>query len=243
MELIIGREASTPQGIGGRLHVVTSTKKEYFVGMEGSVPKTVSRQHCKIVINPDSSMVLSNIKATNITFINGLEIIQRAITGNEKIELGSGRYLLDLKAVLDCITPDIPQTYDISHLKAVWQRYDKAKEELQVEREKTSNIQSITGLLSMFSMGCTIIPIGIPPLVKVILYASAIILAVFFFVYRSRHVGDYVRKLKELDEQFHKEYVCPNPNCKRFLGALPYDDLIKQTKSCYVCKSNYEVKE
>ena len=116
MELIIGRESSSPQSIGGRLHVVSSSKKEYFIGLEGSVPKTVSRQHCKVIIDSDGNMVLVNLKPTNITFINGVEAVQKSIVKTDMIELGSERFKLELKAILDMISSEIPKTYNISHL-------------------------------------------------------------------------------------------------------------------------------
>ena len=239
MELTIGRESSSPQSIGGRLHVVSSSKKEYFIGLEGSVPKTVSRQHCKVIIDPDGNMVLVNLKPTNITFINGVVAVQKSIVKTDMIELGSERFKLELKAILDMISSEIPKTYNISHLKAVWEKYDQAKTEIQVQRDKSAAIQSVTGILSMASIACGFIP-SIPIGVRGFLYAIAIVLAVVFFVYRIKHAGEFVHQLKELDEQFHKDYVCPNPQCQRFLGNIPYDDLVKQTKSCFVCKAEYK---
>ena len=240
MELTIGRESSSPQSIGGRLHVVSSSKKEYFIGLEGSVPKTVSRQHCKVIIDSDGNMVLVNLKPTNITFINGVVAVQKSIVKTDMIELGSERFKLELKAILDMISSEIPKTYNISHLKAVWEKYDQAKTEIQVQRDKSAAIQSVTGILSMASIACGFIP-SIPIGVRGFLYAIAIVLAIVFFVYRIKHAGEFVHQLKELDEQFHKDYVCPNPQCQRFLGNIPYDDLVKQTKSCFVCKAEYKV--
>ena len=240
MELIIGRESSSPQSIGGRLHIVSSSKTDYFIGSEGSVPKTVSRQHCKITIKTDGSMLLVNLKPTNITFINGIAAVQKSIAKSDLIELGSDRYKLELKALLDIVDSEIPKAYSITHLKAVWEKYDQAKTEIQVQRDKSAAIQSVTGILSMASIACGFIP-SIPIAVRGFLYAIAIVLAVVFFVYRIKHAGEFVHQLKELDEQFHKDYVCPNPECQRFLGNIPYDDLVKQTKSCFVCKAVYKV--
>lgn len=241
MELIVGRESSTPQSIGGRLHVVSSSKKEYFLGFEGSVPKTVSRQHCKIVVNTDGSMVLINLKPTNITFINGIEAIQKSLKKDDDVELGSEKYKLDLNALLDATVEEIPKSYDICHLKAIWDKYQQDKIDIQVKQSKAAAVQSVTGLLSMASIACGFIP-GTES-IRPVLYGVAIILAVVFFVYRMNHAGENVMQLKELEDQFHKDYVCPNPNCKRFLGSVPYEDLIKQTKSCFVCKAIYEVKK
>ena len=225
MEIIIGRESTSPLSIGGRLHILTSNKKDYYLGLEGSVPKSVSRQHCKIIIKTDGSMELINLKPTNITYINGIEAIRKTISKSDRIELGGGHFVLDLNSVLDTVKTEIPQSYDI-----------------QVKQSKSAAVQSVTGLLSMASIACGFVP-GVPDIIRGVLYGIAIILAVVFFIYRMRHAGENVLQLKELDDQFHKDYVCPNPDCGRFLGVTPYDDLKKQTKSCPVCKAVYEVKE
>ncbi|MBO7588460.1 MAG: FHA domain-containing protein [Bacteroidaceae bacterium] len=242
MEIIIGRESTSPLSIGGRLHILTSNKKDYYLGLEGSVPKSVSRQHCKIIIKTDGSMELINLKPTNITYINGIEVIRKTISKSDRIELGGGHFVLDLNSVLDTVKTEIPQSYDISHLKAVWEKYQQTKIEIQVKQSKSAAVQSVTGLLSMASIACGFVP-GVPDIIRGVLYGIAIILAVVFFIYRMRHAGENVLQLKELDDQFHKDYVCPNPDCGRFLGVTPYDDLKKQTKSCPVCKAVYEVKE
>ena len=241
MELIIGRESMTPQSIGGRLHVVTSGKKDYFIGVEGSVPKTVSHQHCKIVFNPDGSMLLISLKPTNITFINGIEVVQKSITRTDRIELGSGRYVVDLEAVLDAVDSEIPKIYDISHLKAIWDNYKAELKNLDREKEKMGLIQSIPSLFSAAAMICAFIDsLAQFRIVLIVIFFCGML---FLILYRKRHIGYFTTKREELDEQFHRDYVCPNPNCRRFLGPVPYEDLIKQTKSCFVCKAVYEVKE
>lgn len=51
MELIIGRDASTSQ-----LRITMGQQSKTF-GVAGSVPMTVSRQHCSLTINPDGSYI------------------------------------------------------------------------------------------------------------------------------------------------------------------------------------------
>ena len=239
MELTIGRESSTAQSIGGRLHIVSSSRRSYYIGVEGSVPKTVSRQHCTIVVADDGgTMTIINLKPANLTFVNGIQIVSKTVTAGDEIELGSGRYRLDLKAVLDTVAGEMVRTHDISHLRPVWERYQKERTDIQIRQNKSSAIQSITGVLSMASILCGFIP-GIPVAPRVILYVTAFILVVAFFVYRLRHAGEYVLQMNELEERFHREYVCPNPDCRRFLGNIPYDDLVRQSKSCYVCRCQY----
>lgn len=242
MEIVIGREPTTPTNIGGRLHITTSGRKEYFLGLENSVPKSVSRQHCRLSVAPDGKMTLTNVKPANVTFVEGVQIISKTVTADDSVGLGGECYPVDLRQVLAVVSEEIVRSYDISHLKDVWEKYQQDKIDLQVRQSKSAAVQSVSGLLSMASIACGFIP-GIPPFVRGILYGLAIILAVFFFIYRMRHAGENVLKLNGLEAQFRKDYVCPNPDCRRFLGNMPYEELIKQTKSCYLCKSIYTVKE
>ena len=240
MEIIIGREGSSEMSIGRRLRVVTPQKKDIFIGHEGSVPQTVSRQHCKLTIDDAGNMTVTNMKAANITYVNGQEIFQKSITKSDRLELGSERYPLDLCAILDKI--EIPQTFDISHLQAVWNEYETTKTALQIKAQKSAAIQSVTGIFSMASIACGFIP-SIPNTLRIVLYVVAFGLGVTFFVYRMHHAGENILRLKNLEDDFHRKYVCPNPKCQRFLGNIPYNDLIRQSKSCFVCKSNYTIKQ
>jgi hypothetical protein len=56
MELIIGRDASTSQ-----LRITMGQQSKTF-GVAGSVPMTVSRQHCSLTINPDGSYSNGSLK-------------------------------------------------------------------------------------------------------------------------------------------------------------------------------------
>lgn len=245
MELIIGRETSTAMSIGQRLHVVTSQKKEFFIGNEGSVPNTVSRQHCKLTVDDSGGMTLTNIKPTNITYVNGQEIYQKAISKGDRIELGSDRFALDLQAILDNI--ELPQTYDISHLKDIWEKYQDDLRKMAEEKEKEAlfqrrgSIATTIGILLGVSAG--IIP-NCPSwarYIQFILMVIAALIAIKSFIRAKNNVGRVFITKAELDKKFQEEYVCPNPECRRFLGNIPYDVLIRQTKNCNMCKANYKV--
>ncbi|MBO7498266.1 MAG: FHA domain-containing protein [Bacteroidaceae bacterium] len=243
MDYIIGRE---PGGIGNRLRIVSqSTKQEYFVSTTSLVPNTVSREHCLLSVNPQQrTTILRNLKPQNSTWVNGVEITNLGVSVNDRIELGPTHYPLELKNVLEALSSEVPKTYSITHLKGIWDKYQEDKDNIQIRREKSATIQSITGILSMTSIACGFIP-GIPSVFRVLLYVTAIILAVVFFIYRFRHAGESVRQLRKLDDQFHHDYVCPNPSCKRFLGYIPYDDLVKSTPGCPMphCKAIYSTEK
>ena len=63
MEIIIGRDTETSK------LSVTIGQQKVLTGTEGSVPKSVSRAHCKVVINADGTYEVRNMKAQNVTYL------------------------------------------------------------------------------------------------------------------------------------------------------------------------------
>ena len=97
IELIIGRESGVDKP---RLAVYFNDKTSFY-GTPGSVPKGVSRKHCKVVVGDDSSIVIEDITDNNFMFINGVDCKKKKkISANDTIELGPTRYPLDLDAIL-----------------------------------------------------------------------------------------------------------------------------------------------
>lgn len=88
MELIIGRDASTSQ-----LRITMGQQSKTF-GVAGSVPMTVSRQHCSLTINPDGSYRITNLKPQNVTFVNEVEIMAKTIMEKDKMELVQANFWL-----------------------------------------------------------------------------------------------------------------------------------------------------
>lgn len=235
MEIILGRESGN-----NRLHI-TVDNKEGNLGKAGSVPMSVSRQHCKLTIDAKGNYTLTNLKPTNITYVNGLQIASKHITPNDHVELGSDRYQLNLKELLEAVKKSGNSNgggeYSISHLQKVWEEYNTAKLNMQIQERRANAISSITGLFSMASIALGFIQ-GIPTEIRVLLYAVAIALAVYFFVARYRSSEAMPKRSAEIDKKFHEQYVCPNPDCQKFLGYQPYDDL-KKNIGCPQCKAKY----
>ena len=70
MQVIIGRDAKTSQ-----LAVVIG-QQVVRLGNPGSVPQTVSRQHCRITATADGCYQVENLKEANITYINNVGILK-----------------------------------------------------------------------------------------------------------------------------------------------------------------------
>ena len=236
MDIIIGREEGAR-----RLHCVAGGR-EFNIGAAGSVPLSVSRQHCKLTVN-GSNITIENIKAQNITFVDGNQIFSKSISATSKVQLGEERFLIPLQQILQLATgapvgqqqPNGP-TYSLKPLKSVWEEYDDRKMEIQNNAAKSANRQRLQGILSMLGMCIGFIP-GIDQTIRIVIVVAALAIAIYFFVKGSMN-ATVQQQLHDLDEEFAKKYKCPNPKCGRPFGAIPYRN-IEYNKQCLACGCKY----
>lgn len=236
MDIIIGREE------GARRLRCMADGREFAIGAAGSVPFSVSRQHCKLTVN-GSTITIENIKPQNITFVDGNQIVSKRISATSKVQLGEERYLIPLQQILQLATgvppappqPTVP-TFSLNSLEKVWEEYESRKLEIQNNAAKSANNQRLQGVLSMLRMCIGFIP-GIPPISRIVIMGAALSIAVYFFIKGS--MSDTVQqKLHDLDEEYAKKYKCPNPKCGKPFGSIPYYT-IKYNKQCVACGCKY----
>jgi hypothetical protein len=234
MEIIIGREEGAR-----RLHCVAGGR-EFNIGAAGSVPLSVSRQHCKVTVN-GSDITIENIKVQNITFVDGNQIVSKTISATSKVQLGEERFLIPLQQILQLATggkvgaPEVP-TFSLKPLKSVWEEYDRRKMEIQNNAAKSANKQRLQGILSMLGMCVGFIP-GIDQTVRIVIIVAALAIAVYFFIKGSMNES-VQQQLHDLDEEFAKKYKCPNPKCGKPFGNVPYRN-IEYNKQCFACGCKY----
>jgi hypothetical protein len=234
MEIIIGREEGAR-----RLHCVAGGR-EFNIGAAGSVPLSVSRQHCKLTVN-GNDITIENIKVQNITFVDGNQIVSKTISATSKVQLGEERFLIPLQQILQLATggkmggPEVP-TFSLKPLKSVWEEYDRRKMEIQNDAAKLANKQRLQGILSMLGMCVGFIP-GIAPTVRIVIIVAALAIAVYFFIKGSMNES-VQQQLHDLDEEFAKKYKCPNPKCGKPFGNVPYRNL-EYNKQCFACGCKY----
>ncbi|MDO4949766.1 MAG: FHA domain-containing protein [Bacteroidales bacterium] len=233
MEVIIGREEK-----GQRLHLAVGDKHAYM-GTPGCVPKTVSRMHCKLTFQEEGKYVLENLKLENVTYVNGNLIAKKTVREADRLELGSDRYAVKVGDVVAEVRKLTPQELSLAHLKAVWEQYQDDKLAMQIQQSRSAAIQSVSGILSMLSIACGFIP-GVSNVLRIVFYGLALVLSVYFMVCRYKNADKYPKQLKALDDRLHHDYVCPNPACGRFLGYMPYEDLVKSQKKCPICQAVYK---
>lgn len=73
-----------------------------------NVPATVSRcltnnlsGHCKIEIDAAGSMRITNLKSSNTTYVDGMQITSMHLSPESRLTLGMDRYPVSLKSILD----------------------------------------------------------------------------------------------------------------------------------------------
>ena len=223
MEIIIGRE----EGVR-RLHCIADGR-EFYIDQAGSVPLSVSRRHCRIVVN-GNNISIENIKTQNATFVDGNQILRKDIAPTSLVQLilTSGRS--------DGYAQKEVPTFSLKPMKAVWEEYDKRRMKIQNNAAKSANKQRLQGIFSMLGMCIGFIP-GIDPTIRIIIIIAALSIAVYFFIKGS--VGTTVQQqLHDLDDEFAYKYKCPNPECGKPFGPIPYRN-IKYSKQCFSCGCKY----
>lgn len=229
IELLIGRETGTESP---RLAI----KKDgaiSFYGQPGSVPKSVSRNHCKVFINDDFSIDIEDITSNNFLYVNGVDCKRKQhLNLSDIIELGPERYRLDIENIVKAYL--IKKEWHIAHLQKIYDDYYQAKLDIQVKQGKLGALSALPGILSMASIGLAIVS----DKVRIPMIIIAAFLAVIFVIIRIKNASNTPLKIKQLDDQFREQYVCPNPACGRFLGTTPYKELLRN-KACPYCKSRF----
>ena len=107
--ILIGREPEK-----SRLMIAINTGngiKATTIGEAGSVPNSVSRciavnnmAHCRLEVDKAGGMRLSNMKEENVTYVNGNEIMSKAVTADSTIELGRGRFAVKASDIRECFS-------------------------------------------------------------------------------------------------------------------------------------------
>ena len=212
-----------------------------------NVPNSVSRcvpnqdsAHCKIAINQNGDMILTNLKEQNITKVNGDEILSKRITNASRISLGREDYTFSVETVLEAARKLIPNPpavpKSIKHLEKVYQDYEKATENIALKKEKQAKKASLP---MIFSGAGTIITgafllSGIT--IGVYITLPLTIISFIFNLTIFTHKDTSREETKKLQYELINNYVCPH--CQHYLGAQPYM-VIKQNKKCPYCKGDW----
>lgn len=231
MEMIIGRDPAT-----SRLKVIIG-QKPYVAGEQGSVPMTVSRQHCSITPQDGGKYLVKNLKDVNTTYVNGMPIAKKVVTEADKIELGEDHYLLSWD-VLKKVMPAAEKEVDIRPLKKVWDNYDNFRLNQQITERKFNNQRQTLGLLTMGAIILGYVT-GRALMWSLPFYAVAISLGAYFSYKAHKKASAIPKQNKEAEKKLMSNYVCPS--CGHFMGMQPYD-VLRQNNACPYCKAKFKQK-
>ena len=236
---------------------------EIIIGRQGTqqtpiIDPSVSRKHCKVTINPDGTYTIENLSDYG-TKVNGTSIIRTTVTLDSVLELGP-TYKAKLKDLIGTpqqsntfsdnfrsnnVTGSKPQsvptadpkpevkTYNISHLRYIWEDYNNKNIEVAEKQRKINLTRTGLGIFTMCAMPTIFFlgPIGY------VLTGIGVLGNVYSFVGMKN--GETTLERQRRQEEFDDAWVCPNPACGKTLLAKNYKMLVKNHQSCPYCKSKY----
>lgn len=229
IELLIGRES----GVENPRLAVTQNGQTLFFGTPGSVPKDVSRKHCRIQIGDDSKMIVEDLTDNNFIYINGADCKRKgSVSLSDTIELGPSKYRLDMDTIIKTLSSK--QSFSIKHLESIYDGYQKDKFDMQVKQGKLNALSALPGVLSMTSIGLAVFIEN----ARIIMIIIAAIFALVFALIRYRNASKIPIRTRKMEESFREKYICPNPACGHFLGGVSYKELLKN-RACPYCKTKF----
>lgn len=229
MEIEFGRDGNT-----GKLKISCAGK---VINKDIPVDATVSRQHCRLIVSDSGEMTLCNLNPENETFLNGVSIGKKkfVLDDNTVVILGNRGCKLPLKELLKEI--GFKQTYSIAYLKKIVANYKEEKMKMQISLGRQN---AMRGLMPAFMalgaiLGFTDI---LPENAKIIPSVFSFVFSGYFGYKGFISASNNPKRQMELDAKYHKECVCPNPDCKHFLPG-EYDDILR-AGACPWCKSKFK---
>lgn len=260
MEVIIGRDAERSCL---KYEVKDGPRKGYYmIGADGSVPRTVSRDHLKLTIDGNSYRI-ENLKAGNCTFADGLQVFSKVVKPNSRIELGRDRaFLLPLEDIIMKVSGKMPPVapvapvapaplvspvspngmVSLAPLERVWLSYKAEREKIFADRDEKAKKYRIMSSLRLALLGISsIAALLIPDLTLRTICAGAAavvgIIALISALNQGKEAPIQIL-LTQLDEKYKTRYCCPC--CGKPFKYKPFDELV-YVKVCSSCKCKYTI--
>lgn len=234
-----------------------------------TVPGSVSRlvpeagtAHLSLTIDDKGCIKAQNLKDANCTYVNGQEIRTKTVMPDAVLELGNNRFQISVQDILNAATklvgqklvpkpdPDPKPTFNVHHLRRIWDDYKAACKQIQIERIiaqrkqrlpliASGGISAITTMAAWFGGSNSVD--GKPTIFQIIAGLVAITSFIFlvYFMFRDPSI-ELTEKKEQLDKELEHMYVCPNPECNKMLYMKDIDFILKQYEhKCPYCKCNY----
>lgn len=247
--ILVGREADK-----GHLLVavnIDGKTKAAAYGAEKSVPGSVSRclpgegiAHCKITVDRDGKMILTNLKHKNVTYVNGLEVSSKSVTKDSTLELGNDKYKVSVNAVLETAKKIVGVVvgageFSIKPLEKVYNDYHDKTIEIKKKQKNVGLIRSIPMALTM--LGGLVTALGGEDIRPIAMCFTCVALVLMVYGIVESFKDKSIEETDRLTDEFQRKYICPNPECKHFMGNQPYS-ILRQNKNCPYCKCKFNEK-
>lgn len=248
--ILIGKEPNN-----GSLIAVTDINGQMKgVALAPVAPGSVSRckggmAHCRIDIDATGKMRVTNLKAQNVTFVDGFEVNSKSINANTTLQLGMDRFPISVNTVLERVKKMMPapppppkKPVYIGHLEGVWEHYHQGNLAI-ARRSKDLGLQSSVPMIFTMTGGVissivSLVP-GVPTEIRALCYGITILgLIIMVYTFMKRKKDNSIDEKEQLTSYFQDHYTCPE--CGKFLGNQPYKLMKKQYgMQCPYCKVEF----
>ncbi len=207
---------------------------------------TVSRSHARVTLLDDNQVLVEDLNSLNGTYVNGYRIRKSTISLNDEVKVSEVK--LNLSKIFNISEPPPEDKKDkldyikeFAALEKVWNDYQRNR----IEITKKHNLKT-----SLIRGGFTLAPLVIFNLIKYTVEMTPEAMAAFSQQYLVFAIlGSTLavvatgnmspqEKITQLDEDFKVRYVCPNKECSRQLGNVPWKTFQSPGK-CPACKAVY----
>lgn len=254
--ILIGKEPGQ-----GRLLVAILGGKAAAIPM--NVPNSVSRckvvegvAHAKITVDQNGNMILTNIKPWNVTYVNGSEIASKRILLSNSVELGKDRFNINLPVVIEAAKKLIPnpecgnsghggitKRFNIKHLEAIYDDYHSKVIERQCKQKKLGILASCSMFFTIGGGAVAAVAnkLGMGEIAQDYMWILPVVGFIVFFISMYLRIRDTsIEDADATNIEYTKRFVCPNPDCGKFLGNMPYELMKTQySMRCPYCKCEF----
>ena len=235
--------------------VIKGEPKLTVIGESGSVPTGVSRcipsqgvAHCKLDIDAKGNVTMTNMKARNVTSVDGVQFDTKRVTATNTLELGAPGYKIAVKDLLDTAEKVVFKvegkpavTVSIKHLERVWNEYHDGQLHIKKHQRFVSLMSSVPMMFTLASGAITAAApqLHLPPFISTVTLVLTIIgFALMVYGFCLRLTDRSLERAEQLAEDFQNKYVCPNKECRHFLGNQPFK-VLRQQKKCPYCGATF----
>lgn len=224
--------------------------------------------HVKIAIDQSGNMVMTNMKSQNVTYVNGSEIASKRVLPSNTVELGKDHFKINLPVVIETAKkivnvsggnggqggnggnsgnggkPVSPvKKFNIKHLEAIYNDYHSKVIERQRKQKKLGILASCSMFFTIGGSAFAALAnkMGMGETAQDYLWILPVVGFIVFFISMYMRIKDTsIEDADATNLEYTKRFVCPNPDCGKFLGNMPYELMKTQySMQCPYCKCEY----